>query len=108
MINRKPDRTGRRREKHGAIFKNDLHDEFGTWPLGYTAYGGAEVGEIIAAAEAVGDGVPRGGAASPSAGQNVRPAREDRAGRARIRPGGGNVTGSRSHMSVIDAREHPH
>jgi hypothetical protein len=49
----------------GAIFKNDLHDEFGTGPLGYTAYDGAEVGEIIAAAEAVGDGVPRGGAASP-------------------------------------------
>jgi hypothetical protein len=49
----------------GAIFNYDLHDEFGTWPLGYTAYGGAEVGEIIAAAEAVGDGVPRGGAASP-------------------------------------------
>jgi pimeloyl-ACP methyl ester carboxylesterase len=40
----------------GRFFKNDLHDEFGTWPLGYTAYGGADVGEIIAVAAAVGDG----------------------------------------------------
>jgi hypothetical protein len=49
----------------GRFSRNDLHDEFGTWPLGYTACGGAQAGEIIAAAEAVGDGVPRGGAASP-------------------------------------------
>ncbi|AWM87294.1 S9 family peptidase [Microvirga sp. 17 mud 1-3] len=40
----------------GRFFRNDLHEEFGTWPLGYTAYGGADVGEIIAVAEAVGDG----------------------------------------------------
>ncbi|MDQ8730253.1 alpha/beta hydrolase [Bradyrhizobium sp. LHD-71] len=38
------------------FFRNDLHEEFGTWPLGYTAYGGADVGEIIAIADAVGTG----------------------------------------------------
>lgn len=40
----------------GRFFRNDLHDDFGTWPLAYTAYGGADVGEIIAVAETVGDG----------------------------------------------------
>ncbi|MBS0221115.1 MAG: alpha/beta fold hydrolase [Proteobacteria bacterium] len=38
------------------FFKNELHDEFGSWPLGYTAYGGPDVGEIDAIARAVGDG----------------------------------------------------
>lgn len=40
----------------GLLFKNDLHDEFGTWPLGYIPYGGADFGEVRAVAEAVGDG----------------------------------------------------
>jgi pimeloyl-ACP methyl ester carboxylesterase len=40
----------------GRYFRNDLHDEFGTWPLGYTATGGPDVGVIEAVAGAVGDG----------------------------------------------------
>lgn len=40
----------------GQFFRNDLHNEFGTWPLGYTAYGGIDVGVISAVAAAVGDG----------------------------------------------------
>ena len=40
----------------GLLFKNDLHDEFGTWPLGYIPYGGADFGEVRAVADAVGDG----------------------------------------------------
>ena len=30
----------------GLIFKDKLHDEFGTWPLAYIPYGGADFGEI--------------------------------------------------------------
>lgn len=40
----------------GLIFKNDQHNEFGTWALAYIPYGGADFGEITAVAEAVGDG----------------------------------------------------
>jgi alpha-beta hydrolase superfamily lysophospholipase len=40
----------------GRIFQNDLHDEFGCWPLGYIPYGGADYGEVLAVARAVGDG----------------------------------------------------
>lgn len=40
----------------GLLFKDDLHDEFGTWPLGYIPYGGADFGEVRAVAAAVGDG----------------------------------------------------
>jgi alpha-beta hydrolase superfamily lysophospholipase len=40
----------------GLIFKDDLHDEFGTWPLAYIAYGGADFGEVLAVGRAVGDG----------------------------------------------------
>jgi alpha-beta hydrolase superfamily lysophospholipase len=40
----------------GVIFKNDFHDEFGTWPIAYIPYGGADFGEIQAVARAVGDG----------------------------------------------------
>ncbi|WP_244851062.1 S9 family peptidase [Caballeronia sp. SL2Y3] len=39
-----------------AIFKDELHDQLGTWPLGYIPYGGADYGEIEAIARAVGDG----------------------------------------------------
>jgi alpha-beta hydrolase superfamily lysophospholipase len=38
------------------LFKNELHEDFGTWPLAYIPYGGADFGEIRAVAEAVGDG----------------------------------------------------
>jgi len=40
----------------GLLFKNALHDEFGGWALGYSAYGGPDFGEIAAIAAAVGDG----------------------------------------------------
>lgn len=40
----------------GLIFKNDLLDEFGTWGLGYIPYGGADFGELLGIANAVGDG----------------------------------------------------
>jgi len=40
----------------GRFFENDLHDEFGSWPLGYTATGGPDVGVIEAVGTAVGDG----------------------------------------------------
>jgi hypothetical protein len=38
------------------LFKDELHEDFGTWPLGYTPYGGADFGEVKAVAEAVGNG----------------------------------------------------
>jgi pimeloyl-ACP methyl ester carboxylesterase len=38
------------------LFKNPIHDEFGTWALGFVAYGGADVGQVMALAEVVGDG----------------------------------------------------
>lgn len=40
----------------GLLFKDDFHDEFGTWPLAYIPYGGADFGEVAAVARAVGDG----------------------------------------------------
>jgi alpha-beta hydrolase superfamily lysophospholipase len=40
----------------GLIFKDRLHDDFGTWPLAYIPYGGADFGEIAAVGLAVGDG----------------------------------------------------
>lgn len=40
----------------GLIFKDQLHNESGTLPLGYIPYGGADFGEIAAVALAVGDG----------------------------------------------------
>jgi len=39
-----------------SIFTNELHQDFGTWPLAYIPYGGADFGEIRAVAEAIGDG----------------------------------------------------
>lgn len=38
------------------LFKDELHDEFGTWPIAYIPYGGADFGEVVAVAEAVGEG----------------------------------------------------
>jgi hypothetical protein len=43
-------------EPMGLFFTNDLHDEFGTWPLAYIRYGGLDAGEILAVANRVGDG----------------------------------------------------
>ncbi|MET0916898.1 MAG: alpha/beta fold hydrolase [Burkholderiales bacterium] len=39
-----------------SLFANHLHDEYGSWPLGYIPYGGADYGEVAAVARAVGDG----------------------------------------------------
>lgn len=39
----------------GLLFKDDLQDAL-TWAAGYTPYGGADFGEIVAVARAVGDG----------------------------------------------------
>jgi alpha-beta hydrolase superfamily lysophospholipase len=38
------------------LFRNELHEDFGNWPIAYIPYGGADFGEIRAVAEAVGDG----------------------------------------------------
>lgn len=38
------------------LFKNEFLDEFGTWPLAYIPYGGADFGEILAIAKATGEG----------------------------------------------------
>ena len=38
------------------LFKDELQDEFGTWPLAYIPYGGADFGEVEAVAQAVADG----------------------------------------------------
>ncbi len=40
----------------GYLFRNDLYDGFGTWPLGYIPYGGADFGEVQAVVQAIGDG----------------------------------------------------
>ncbi|WP_421723518.1 alpha/beta hydrolase family protein [Bauldia sp.] len=40
----------------GLIFRDDFHDDFGAWPIGYIPYGGADLGEVIAVGRAVGDG----------------------------------------------------
>ncbi|WP_431281473.1 alpha/beta hydrolase family protein [Humitalea sp. 24SJ18S-53] len=39
-----------------GLFRDEFHDEFGTWPLAYIPYGGADFGEVKAVADAVGDG----------------------------------------------------
>ncbi|HXX29100.1 MAG TPA: alpha/beta fold hydrolase [Myxococcaceae bacterium] len=38
------------------LFKDELHDQFGTWPLGYIPYGGADFGEVRSVGQAVGEG----------------------------------------------------
>ena len=38
------------------LFQNAFHEGFGTWPLAYIAAGGADYGEVLAVAKAVGDG----------------------------------------------------
>ncbi len=39
-----------------TVFLDELQDDFGTWPIAYIPYGGADFGEIRAVAAAVGDG----------------------------------------------------
>ncbi|WP_247895542.1 hypothetical protein [Azospirillum sp. TSH58] len=39
-----------------TLFRDALHEDFGTWPVAYIPYGGADFGEIRAVAEAIGDG----------------------------------------------------
>jgi alpha-beta hydrolase superfamily lysophospholipase len=39
-----------------ALFRSELHEDFGTWPLAYIPYGGADFGEVQAIAAAVSDG----------------------------------------------------
>ncbi|MBL8581100.1 MAG: alpha/beta fold hydrolase [Rhizobiaceae bacterium] len=39
-----------------VLFKSDFHNAFGTWPLAYIPYGGADFGEVQAVAKAVGEG----------------------------------------------------
>lgn len=36
----------------GNLFKNELHDEFGCWPLAYIPTGGADYGEVVAVGQA--------------------------------------------------------
>ena len=40
----------------GRMFADPFHDDVGTWILGYAPYGGGEFGEVLAVANAVGDG----------------------------------------------------
>ncbi|QOY90790.1 alpha/beta hydrolase family protein [Paludibaculum fermentans] len=40
----------------GYLFGNDLYDGFGTWPIAYIPYGGADFGELQSVAEATGAG----------------------------------------------------
>ena len=40
----------------GRFFEDDMHDEFGSWLLGYTATGGPDVGVVAAVGAAVGKG----------------------------------------------------
>ncbi|MGV1792289.1 alpha/beta hydrolase family protein [Rhizobium sp. A37_96] len=39
-----------------SLFRDELHKDFGGWPIAYIPYGGADFGEIRAVAEAIGDG----------------------------------------------------
>lgn len=39
-----------------GLFRDELHEDFGTWPLAYIPYGGADFGEVAAVARAIGDG----------------------------------------------------
>ena len=38
------------------LFRNELHQDFGAWPLAYIPYGGADFGEVRTVGEAVGEG----------------------------------------------------
>lgn len=38
------------------IFSDALHEQLGTWPIGYIPYGGADFGEVRSVAQAIGEG----------------------------------------------------
>ncbi|WP_158726405.1 alpha/beta hydrolase family protein [Tomitella fengzijianii] len=40
----------------GQLFDSAFHDRFGQWPVGYIPAGGADMGDIVAVADAVADG----------------------------------------------------
>ena len=42
----------------GLIFKDKLHDEFGSWPLAYIPYGGADFGECLVTVRQITPGDP--------------------------------------------------
>ena len=39
-----------------GLFRDELHEDFGTWPIAYIPYGGADFGEIRAVAKMIGEG----------------------------------------------------
>ncbi len=39
-----------------GLFRDELHEDFGTWPIAYIPYGGADYGEVAAVAKAIGNG----------------------------------------------------
>lgn len=39
-----------------ALFRDELHEDFGTWPIAYIPHGGADFGEVRAVAAAAGEG----------------------------------------------------
>ncbi|HEY5224445.1 MAG TPA: hypothetical protein VIJ18_15525 [Microbacteriaceae bacterium] len=39
-----------------TLFDSEFHDDFGQWPVAYIPAGGADMGDIVAVADAVGDG----------------------------------------------------
>ena len=43
-------------EAPGLLFADPFHNDFGTWMLGYTPYGGGDYGDVTAVAAAVGTG----------------------------------------------------
>lgn len=44
------------RRRRDALFDDDLLDRFGQWPVGFIPAGGADIGDVVAVAEAVGGG----------------------------------------------------
>jgi hypothetical protein len=40
----------------GLLLRDPLHDGFASWAVGYAPYGGADPGEVVAIASAIGDG----------------------------------------------------
>ena len=47
----------------GLLFKDDFLDGFGTWPLAYVPFGGADVGEVKSVAQTVSDSADGGDSA---------------------------------------------
>ncbi|GAA4815230.1 alpha/beta hydrolase family protein [Tomitella cavernea] len=42
--------------RRNQLFDSAFHDRFGQWPVGYIPAGGADMGDVVAVANAVGDG----------------------------------------------------